>query len=54
MENSQITLKEIISVDAISINKIKCAKCGGSGNFKTPENSRKTCLVCYGKGHINV
>ena len=54
MKNSKIVLKEIISVDAISINKIKCAKCGGSGNFKTPENSRKTCLVCYGKGHINV
>ena len=54
MENSKIALKEIISIDAISINKIKCAKCGGSGNFKTPENSRKTCLVCYGKGHINV
>ena len=54
MENLKIDIKEIISQDTISINKTKCSKCGGSGNFKTPENSRKTCLVCYGKGHINV
>jgi len=29
MENSKIALKEIIFDDAISINKIKCSKCGG-------------------------
>ena len=54
MENSKIALKEIISADSISINKIKCSKCGGAGNFKTPENSRRTCLVCFGKGYINI
>ena len=50
MENSKIALKQIISNEVSSINKIKCSKCGGSGNFKTPENSRRTCLVCFGKG----
>ena len=54
MENSKIALKEIFSDDAISIDKIKCSKCGGSGNFKTPENSRRTCLVCFGKGYIKL
>ena len=51
MENSKIAFKEIISDDAISIDKIECSKCRGSGNFKTPENSRRTCLVCFGKGY---
>ena len=54
MENSKIALKEIISDDAISIDKIKCSKCGGAGNFKTPENSRRTCFVCFGRGYINI
>ena len=54
MENAKIALKKIISNDAISINKIKCSKCGGTGNFKTHENSRRTCLVCVGKGYINI
>ena len=54
MENSKIALKVIISDDAISIDKIKCSKCGGSGNFKTPENSRRTCLVCFGNGYITL
>ena len=49
MENSKIAYKEIISDDSISIKKIKCSKCGGSGNFKTLENSRRTCLVCFVK-----
>ncbi len=54
MENSKIALKQIISNEVSSIDKIKCSKCGGSGNFKTPENSRKTCLVCFGRdyGHV--
>ena len=43
MKNPKIALKQIISDDVISIDKIKCSKCGGTGNFKTPENSRKTC-----------
>ena len=54
MENPKITLKQIISEDVLSIDKIKCSKCGGSGNFNTPENSRITCLVCFGKGYINI
>ena len=54
MENSKIALKQIISDEASSIDKIKCSKCGGSGNFKTPENSRKTCLVCFGRGYIDI
>ena len=37
--------------DLINQNRISCEKCGGSGNVKTPENSRRTCLTCYGKGY---
>ena len=54
MENLKITLKQIISDNTTLINKIKCSNCGGAGNFKTPENSRRTCLVCFGKGYINI
>ena len=54
MENLKIALKEITFDGVILIDKIKCSKCGGSGNFKTPENSRRTCLVCLGKGYINI
>ena len=54
MENPKIALKQIIFKDVISIDKIKCSKCGGAGNFKTPENSRRTCLVCFGIGFINI
>ena len=32
--------------------KIFCDKCGGSGNLQTPENSRRTCLSCYGRGFL--
>ena len=53
MENPKISLHEIISDDSLSCNKVKCSKCGGSGNFKTQENLRRTCLVCFGKGYIN-
>ena len=54
MKNPKIALKKIISEDVISIDKIKCSKCGGAGNFKTTENSRKTCLICFGRGYINI
>ena len=54
MENSKIASKQIISNNVISIDKIECSKCGGAGNFKTSENSRRTCLVCFGKGYINI
>ena len=54
MKNPKIALKKIISYEVISIDKLKCSKCGGAGNFKTPENLRRTCLVCFGKGYINI
>ena len=54
MKNPKIVLKKIISDDVIPIDKIKCSKCGGAGNFKTPENSRRTCLVCFGRGYIKI
>ena len=54
IENPKIILKQIISDDVTSIDKIKCSKCGGAGNFKTHENSRRTCLVCFGRGYINI
>ena len=54
MDNSKIALKQVISEEISSIDKIKCSKCGGAGNFKTPENSRKTCLVCFGRGYIDI
>ncbi len=40
------------SSDSFNQNKIYCDKCGGSGNLKTPENSRRTCLSCFGRGYI--
>ena len=54
METPKIELKQLISDDVISIDKIKCSKCGGAGNFKTPENSRKTSFVCFGRGYIDI
>ena len=54
MKNPKIALKQIISNNIISLDRIKCSKRGGAGNFKTPENSRRTCLVCFGKGYINI
>jgi len=52
MENPKIAFKEIISEDSASIDKVSCSKCGGSGNFKTQENFRRTCLECFGKGYL--
>ena len=54
MENPKIAFKRIFSDEVTSIDKIKCSKCGGAGNFKTHENSRRTCLVCFGRGFINI
>ena len=36
--------------ELINQARILCEKCGGSGNVKTPENSRRTCLSCFGRG----
>ena len=54
MENPKIALKQIMSDDVTSIDIIKCSKCGGAANFKTHENSRRSCLVCFGRGFINI
>ena len=55
MEDSKIALKaNILTKDSIPSFKVICSKCAGSGNFKTSENSRRTCLECFGKGFINV
>ena len=54
MENSKITFQaKVFTEDSIYSFKIICTKCGGSGNFKTSENSRRTCLECFGKGYLN-
>ena len=55
MKESKIAFKvDILTEKSISCLKVICSKCAGSGNFKTPENSRRTCLECFGKGFINV
>ena len=43
-----------IRSDLTDQNRISCSKCGGSGNVKTPENSRRTCLSCFGRGYRNL
>ena len=54
MENSKIAFQTKFYIDdSITSFKVICTKCAGSGNFKTPENSRKTCLECFGKGYLN-
>ncbi len=51
MKDSDFFLTSEINYDLIiDQNKILCEKCGGSGNLKTPENSRRTCLTCFGRG----
>ncbi len=53
MENPKASFQINASPEAsISTFKVVCNKCGGSGTFKTPENSRRTCLVCFGKGYL--
>ena len=52
MKNQDISSVSEIFPEITDQNKIFCKKCGGSGNVKTPENSRRTCLTCFGKGHI--
>ena len=54
MENSKFALQTKFNIDdSITSFNVICTKCAGSGNFKTPENSRKTCLECFGKGYLN-
>ena len=55
MEDSKIAFKtNILTKNSILCLKVICSKCSVSGNFKTPENSRRTFLECFGKGFINV
>ena len=55
MEDSKIAFKaNILAEDSIPFFKVICSKCAGSGNFKTLENSRRTCLECFGKGYLYV
>ena len=52
MENNKIAYQKKVSDDkCISKFRVECNKCAGSGHFKTPENSRRTCLECFGKGY---
>ena len=54
MEDPKIAFKaNILTKNSIHCFKVICFKCAGSGNFKTPENARRTCLKCFGKGYIN-
>ena len=51
MKDSEISLKAKKFSDLISNQeKVLCNKCGGSGNIKSSENIRKTCLICFGRG----
>ena len=53
MKNHKISLSTEKYTDSnLNSNRIICVKCGGSGNLKTPENSRRTCLSCFGRGFI--
>ena len=55
MEDTKIAFRaNILTEKLIPCFKVICSKCVGAGNFKTPENSRRTCLECFGKGFINV
>ena len=53
MKNQEISLstEKYSDLDPIQ-NRNLCLKCGGSGNLKTPENSRRTCLSCFGRGFM--
>ena len=51
MKDSEVLPVSRVCSDLINQTRISCEKCGGSGNVKTPENSRRTCLSCFGKGY---
>tara|TARA_Y100000589_G_C26769542_1_gene473217 strand:+ start:404 stop:574 length:171 start_codon:yes stop_codon:yes gene_type:complete len=52
MKELEISIKESKFPDLLKDKpKILCNKCGGSGNIKSPENIRKTCLICFGRGY---
>jgi len=51
MKDSEVLPVSGVCSGLINQTKTLCEKCGGSGNLKTPENSRRTCLSCFGKGY---
>ena len=51
MKDLEVLAVSQVRSDQINQTRILCEKCGGSGNVKTPENSRRTCLSCFGKGY---
>ena len=51
MKDSEVLPVSQVYSDFINQTRISCKKCGGSGSLKTPENSRRTCLECFGKGY---
>ena len=51
MKDSEVLPVSGACSDLTKQTRISCEKCGGSGNVKTPENSRRTCLSCFGKGY---
>ncbi len=51
MKESEVFPVTSVCSNLINQIRISCDKCGGSGNVKTPENSRRTCLSCFGKGY---
>jgi len=54
MKNQEISLSTETYTDLDpNQNRNICVKCGGSGNLKTPENSRRTCLSCFGRGFMS-
>tara|TARA_B100000945_G_C19919428_1_gene384430 strand:+ start:202 stop:369 length:168 start_codon:yes stop_codon:yes gene_type:complete len=52
MKDSKISISSSSFSDLITDKaRVLCDKCGGSGNLKSPENIRKTCLICFGRGY---
>ena len=51
MKDSEVLPADRVCSAINNQTRFLCEKCGGSGNVKTPENSRRTCLSCFGKGY---
>tara|TARA_Y100001970_G_scaffold50655_1_gene64077 strand:+ start:20611 stop:20778 length:168 start_codon:yes stop_codon:yes gene_type:complete len=52
MKDLELSIKSEQKADLLTDKaKLLCDKCGGSGNIKSPDNIRKTCLICFGRGY---
>ncbi len=52
MKDLEISLTDSNFSDLVTDkSKILCNKCGGSGNIKSADSIRKTCLNCFGRGY---